>query len=236
MTASLYKPSLALVLAHEGGYVNHPKDPGGATNFGITQRVYDAYRKAHGLKQQSVKLISSTEVEQIYRNSYWKLIRGDDLPAGLDYAVFDYAVNSGVGRALRYLQAGLGFKGDDVDGVIGNMTLNAAREAMRKDEEKVIVSYCGDRMRFLRGLSTFGTFGTGWTRRVEGYKAGVQPFADSGVIDYAIGYARRDPVYSTPAAIGTRPGEVAGGKGTPTVAEQGERSYSEALSSGWGLQ
>src|SRR5690349_19262882 len=101
MSASNFRTSLGLVLAHEGGYVNHPKDPGGATNFGVTQKVYDAFRKYHGLKTQSVKLIATSEVSDIYNRNYWKLCRADSLPCGLDYAVFDFDVNSGVSRAVR---------------------------------------------------------------------------------------------------------------------------------------
>ena len=100
-----FDKSLALVLVHEGGYVNHPKDPGGATNRGVTQAVYDAYRKTRGKAGQSVKFITDEEVNAIYKFQYWDRVQGDLLPAGLDYAVFDFAVNSGVGRASKYLQA-----------------------------------------------------------------------------------------------------------------------------------
>ncbi len=198
MTASNYKPALSLVLAHEGGYVNHPKDPGGATNKGVTQAVYDAYRKVNGLPLQSVKLIVPAEVAEIYQKQYWRLVRGDSLPAGLDYAVFDFAVNSGISRAVRYLQRLVNVADD---GVIGNATLAATYEAARVNEEELIVRYCANRLAFLKSLSTFPTFGTGWTRRVVGYKLGIQK-TDSGVLDYAIFMARGDPLYSLPVEIG----------------------------------
>lgn len=211
MSAANYKPSLALVLAHEGGYVNHPKDPGGATNKGITQKVYDAYRSLGGRKRQSVRLIDNIEVEDIYKKNYWRLVRGDSLPTGLDYAVFDFAVNSGVSRAVRYMQRVVGVADD---GVIGDITLEAVYSAARKDEESLIATLCANRVIFLQGLKTFPTFGRGWMRRVVGYQQGVQR-EDTGVLDYAIKMARADPVYSMPAAIGSFEGEVAGKASAP---------------------
>lgn len=206
MTAQLYKPALTLVLAHEGGFVNHPADPGGPTNKGITQKVYDAYRRVHGLPTQSVKLISSTEVEEIYRLQYWKLIRGDSLPAGLDYAVFDFAVNSGISRAARYLQRLVGVNDD---AIIGNGTLDAVYTAAKQNEEALIIGYCANRLQFLKSLGTFPVFGTGWTRRVIGNIPGVQA-KDTGVVDAAVFMARNDTTYQLPAEIGSHPGEIAG--------------------------
>lgn len=154
---------LSLVLVHEGGYVNHPRDPGGATNRGVTQAVYDAYRKTRGRGQQSVKFITDDEVKAIYRFQYWDRVQGDLLPAGLDYAVFDFAVNSGVGRASKYLQAVVGAP---QDGVIGARTLAAIQSP-----KNAINALCDRRMSFLRNLRTFLTFGKGWTRRVNDVRA-----------------------------------------------------------------
>jgi lysozyme family protein len=204
MSASLYKQSLSLVLAHEGGFVNHPKDPGGPTNKGVTQRVYDAYRKLKGLPVRSVKLIEPIETEEIYRKQYWRMVKGDDLPAGLDYAVFDFAVNSGISRAVKYLQTLVGVW---ADGAIGLQTMSAILEAAKADEETLIIKYCANRMAFLKSLSTFPTFGKGWTRRVIGDQAGVQS-TDTGVIDIAVSMARGDDAYLVPNSIGTLPGEV----------------------------
>ena len=206
MTASNFRPSLTLTLAYEGGYVNHPRDPGGATNKGVTQAVYDAYRKYNGLKPQSVKLIVNTEVTEIYAKNYWRLVRGDSLPCGFDYAVFDFAVSSGVSRAVRYMQRLVGVADD---GVIGLATLTAVEAAARANEEAMIAQYCANRVAFLRSLKTFPTFGKGWMRRVVGTFDGVQ-VKDSGVIDYATGMAKKDSVYMMPAEIGTKPGEVGG--------------------------
>ncbi|MES2783009.1 MAG: glycoside hydrolase family 108 protein [Pseudomonadota bacterium] len=160
---SNFEKSLAYVLEHEGGYVNHPRDPGGATNKGVTQAVYDAYRKTRGRGQQPVKFISEAEVRAIYKFQYWDRVHGDLLPLGVDYAVFDFAVNSGVGRASKYLQAVLGVS---QDGQIGALTLAAIANAAR-----TINALCDRRMGFLRNLRTFLTFGKGWTRRVQGVRA-----------------------------------------------------------------
>jgi len=156
---------LSLVLVHEGGYVNHPSDPGGATNKGVTQAVYDTYRRRQGKPTQSVKHITAAELVAIYRRDYWDKIKGDDLPAGLDYAVFDFAVNSGITRAAQYLQRLVGVKDD---GKIGPKTLEAVS---MHDRKQLINRLCDKRLSFLRGLGTFSVFGKGWTRRVEDVRA-----------------------------------------------------------------
>lgn len=158
-----FEHCLDLVLKHEGGYVNHPKDPGGETNRGVTKAVYDAYRKTRGRPIQSVKFITDDEIKAIYKFQYWDRVQGDLLPSGVDYAVFDFAVNSGVGRASKYLQAVVGTA---QDGVIGARTLAAIDSPTR-----VINALCDRRMSFLRNLRTFMTFGKGWTRRVVDVRA-----------------------------------------------------------------
>lgn len=158
-----FEKALALVLEHEGGYVNHPKDPGGATNKGVTQAVYDAYRKMRGRGPMSVKFITDEELRAIYKFQYWDKVQGDFLPTGLDYAMFDFAVNSGVGRASKYLQAVLGV---EQDGQIGARTLAAIHSP-----SAVINALCDRRIGFLRNLKTFLTFGKGWTRRVTDVRA-----------------------------------------------------------------
>jgi len=160
-----YQQALTAVLKHEGGYVNHPKDPGGATNFGVTQAVYDAYRRSYNRKTQSVKYIAPGEVETIYRTQYWDAVLGDDLPDGLDYAMFDYAVNSGPSRAIKHLQIAVGVQ---ADGKIGLVTSTAIK---RMPVKRIIEELCTIRMRFLKGLNTWPTFGKGWTRRVTDVEA-----------------------------------------------------------------
>lgn len=157
---NIYPKALAEVLKHEGGYVNHPEDPGGATNKGITQATYDGYRRSKGfVSPKTVKLISDEEVAAIYKTRYWDAIKGDALPAGLDYAVFDYAVNSGTSKAAKGLQKALGLA---QDGVIGPRTLAAAME----EPAATIKKLCADRLAFLKRLKTWPTFGKGWERRV----------------------------------------------------------------------
>lgn len=236
MSVATYKQALSLVLAHEGGFANHPLDPGGATMRGVTQRTYDAFRRLRGFPLQSVRYISDEEVERVYRDNYWKLVRGDELPAGLDYALFDFAVNSGVSRAIKFLQAGLAV---GIDGVIGDETLGMAIAKAVLNEELIINNLCADRMRFVRGLKTFATFGKGWTRRIMGNIDGAQPDKDKGVIDYGIAFARHDPVFTMPTAIGLLSGEyVAKAIPTATLGETATEtavSYDKAMSSGWGL-
>lgn len=165
MTAANFDEALSLVLAHEGGYSDHPKDPGGATMRGVTQKVYDDYRIRHGKPWGDVKRITNTELQDIYRDGYWRAIRADDMPPGVDYALFDYAVNSGPGRAVKDLQRALGTK---VDGVIGVNTLALMEHG---ENEKIIRAVCAGRLKFLKSLRHWSTFGPGWERRVREVEA-----------------------------------------------------------------
>lgn len=160
---------LEFVLAHEGGYVNHPKDPGGATNFGITQGVYNEYLNASGKKSQSVAQITRREVEAIYRVKYWLRIKGDELPVGWDYAAFDLAVNSGTARAIKFMQAVANKHGAGLteDGVIGSKTIAAIKALPRE----ALDDFIDMRLDFMKSLKTWDTFGKGWTSRVEGVRS-----------------------------------------------------------------
>ena len=155
-----FEKSLVLVLMHEGGWSNHPSDPGGATMRGVIQRVYDAYRDSKELARRSVRYLNEHELREIYRHQYWDKIHGDDLPSGLDYCAFDAAVNSGPGQAAKWLQRALGVTDD---GAIGPITLAAA---MQCDIRRIIIRMCAARLRMLRGLRTWSVFGNGWGRRV----------------------------------------------------------------------
>ncbi|WP_353474775.1 glycoside hydrolase family 108 protein [Salipiger sp. H15] len=182
------------LLTHEGGFVNHPKDPGGATNQGITQRTYDAWRKVVGLPSRDVRLLEAGERDAIYREQYWEKVWGDKLPAGVDYALYDFAVNSGPARAVRFVQE---LVGTQVDGVMGVRTLAAI---MDRDPAQLVVALCSKRMRWMSTLSTFSTFGTGWTRRVMGAHDGVQD-QDFGVVDRAVALSRRSASIPAPMAL-----------------------------------
>jgi lysozyme family protein len=151
-----YPQALKQVLKYEGGYVDHPKDPGGPTNKGITQAVYDAWQKKNGLPTQSVRNISDAAVAAIYKQQYWDAISGDDLPSGVDFAVFDFAVNSGVSRAAKYLQAVVGVT---QDGQIGPQTIQATKTF-------VAMAVTNKRLAFMQSLSIWSTFGKGWSARI----------------------------------------------------------------------
>ncbi len=179
----------------EGGYVNHPRDPGGATDRGITQATYDAWNRAGKRPLKPVRGITKAEAEDIIAFQYMDPVRFDDLPSGLDYAMADYAVNSGPARAVRELQRIVGV---EADGVMGVRTLAALR---RFDDEQLITTLCLKRMAFLRGLKTFDTFGKGWTARVMGARDGVQ-MDDVGVIDRAVRLARGHEVVPPPRPVG----------------------------------
>jgi lysozyme family protein len=177
MTAQNYAPALTRVLVHEGGYSNHPKDPGGATMKGVTQRVYDAYRTRRGEPHRSVREIEKVELQAIYRKQYWDAVKADSLPSGIDYAVFDGAVNSGPSQAVKWLQRALGTV--KVDGVVGEATL-AAVEAY-PDHDRLIGLMLGRRLAFLEALHTWPTFGRGWSARVAEVKQIGQAWASGSV-------------------------------------------------------
>lgn len=157
---SFYNTSLKLVLKSEGGYVNHPGDPGGATNKGVTQQTYDSYRVRLGKTVQTVKEIKYEEVTEIYY-TYWIGVNGDCLPNGLDYCVFDMSINSGSARAARMLQQVVGV---EQDGFIGEQTIAAVTSQKTKD---IISRFCEARLRWMRTLRTWKIFGKGWTTRVD---------------------------------------------------------------------
>lgn len=198
--------ALELILAHEGGKVDNPKDPGGRTNRGVTQKVYDAWRVARGLPKRDVWVSTLAEAMDIYEAQYLRPARYAELPAGLGYAVADFAVNSGVSRAVKTLQACLDVK---ADGVLGEVTLAKIRGV--NDITGLIDRYCVARINFMRKLKTWGTFGKGWTRRVMGDTPGAQ-LGDHGVIDYAYEMATSGADLPLPLAMGARIGEEAGGK------------------------
>lgn len=153
---------LKIVLKHEGGYVNHPKDPGGRTNLGVTQRVWEDWigRKA---TEQEMRSLTVDMVAPLYRKNYWDKVRGRDLPAGLDLHVFDFSVNAGPARAIRYLQMMVGAQ---PDGQFGPATMRALSNYIDQyGTAKAINRYGELREQYYRQLRTFATFGRGWLRR-----------------------------------------------------------------------
>ncbi|TPG58179.1 hypothetical protein EAH89_09490 [Roseomonas nepalensis] len=155
-----FEACLDHVLAAEGGFVNHPADPGGATNLGITRRTLSEFRDAEA-SEDDVRGLTRAEAREIYRARFWTPMRCAELPPGVDLMVFDFGVNAGPGRSLRLLQASVGVR---ADGSIGPVTLAAAR-ACRPAE--LIERLAEGRIAYYRGLPSFATFGRGWTRRVD---------------------------------------------------------------------
>jgi len=155
-----FEESLAHVLKHEGGYVDHPKDPGGATNLGCTKKVWEEW-VGHEVTKDDIRALTIADVSPLYKQRYWDKCRGDDLPRGVDFAVFDLAINSGVGRASKLLQRSVGVA---ADGAIGPATLAAVADA---NPRELATKICELRLAFLQALPTWETFGKGWGRRVK---------------------------------------------------------------------
>lgn len=155
-----FDKALAAVLVHEGGFVNNPKDPGGMTNLGCTKAVWEEHC-GHDVDEKTMRALTPGDVAPLYKRKYWDKIQGDQLPSGVDYVVFDAAINSGPGRAAKWLQACVGV---EPDGGIGPKTL----AAVRAFNAKTLVDDFGKRrLSFMMDLPTWGTFGKGWTRRVQ---------------------------------------------------------------------
>jgi lysozyme family protein len=154
-----FPAALQALLKHEGGYVNHPSDPGGMTNLGVTKRVWEEW-VGHEVDEKQMRALTPELVAPLYKKKYWDKVCGDELPTGLDLAVFDLAVNSGPGRAAKMLQKVLGVT---QDGAIGPQTI---AKALNVDSSKLIADYNAERLAFLQALPTWGTFGKGWGRRV----------------------------------------------------------------------
>lgn len=156
--------SLNIVLEKEGGFVNHPKDPGGATNLGVTKATYEAWTKKK-VSIDDMKKLTIAQVTPIYKKNYWDAVRGDDLPKGLDLSVFDFGVNAGPGRAIKMLQR---MVGTPDDGKFGPGTLKAVNDYITKFSlSTAIKNYANARRAYYKSLGTFPTFGRGWLRRVD---------------------------------------------------------------------
>jgi lysozyme family protein len=158
MEANFFK-SLEKVLEHEGGFVDHPEDPGGATNKGITHKTYSEFLGRPLEDVDELKNIPDEHVQLIYKQGYWDKVKGDDLPNGVDFCVFDWAVNSGPSRAAKALQKAVMAA---QDGAIGPKTLEAVSEFSAED---IVKSVAEQREAFYKSLRTYSTFGRGWLRR-----------------------------------------------------------------------
>jgi len=156
--------ALRHILKYEGGYVNHPSDPGGMTNLGVTKRVWEEWT-GKPATEADMRALTPEMVGHLYKTRYWNAVRGDDLPSGVDLCVFDAAVNAGVGRASKFLQQAVGV---NADGQIGPMTIAAITA---KPADEVIDEFCALREAHYKSLPTFATFGKGWMRRLGSVEA-----------------------------------------------------------------
>ena len=143
------------LLGHEGGYVNHPNDPGGETNWGVTKAVARDFGYTGSMRD-----LPRDTAKRIYRVQYWDAIKADEMPDAVRYPLFDAAVNSGVGQAARWLQRALGVADD---GKIGAITIAKAKQS---DGVAVASAMIGQRLQFMTNLSTWPAFGKGWARRI----------------------------------------------------------------------
>lgn len=214
MAASTIPKMLEQLRRHEGGYVNHPRDPGGATKWGVTHATYDAYRRGRGLPTRSVRDMTETEYQAILREQFWRPMRCDELPPGLDYATFDGGWGSGPKRGIRWLQRTVG---TTQDGLFGPLTLAAVRRVT--DVPAAVRTYCRYRLGFMRGLtSLWSVFGRGWAARVaevEALAVGLALAADgcsrSAIAAHAEREAGRADAAKTQNQAGAAAGAAVGG-------------------------
>ena len=162
-----FDSALAAVLHHEGGFVNHPSDPGGMTNLGVTKRVWEEWT-GKPATEADMRALTPEMVGPLYKTRYWDAVRADDLPSGVDLCVFDCAVNAGVGRASKFLQQAVGVA---ADGKIGPMTIAATTA---KPADDVVDEFCALREAHYKSLPTFATFGKGWMRRLASVESEAQ--------------------------------------------------------------
>jgi len=155
--------SFKLMLKSEGGFVNHPSDPGGMTNLGVTKATWENWVGRES-DEAEMRGLTPEKVEPLYKKKYWDAVRGDELPMGLDYLMFDFAVNAGAGRAIKTLQTAVGVT---PDGGFGPMTMAAVQAV---DPVELIERFSQAKEDFYRSLTTFATFGKGWLNRVADVK------------------------------------------------------------------
>ena len=168
-----FRDCLDLVLKHEGGYVHHEKDPGGRTNLGVTQRVWEEWVK-HPVTEKDMRELTPALVAPMYEMKYWRTSYCEKLPKGLDLLVFTMAVNSGSGRSVKLLQDAIGVV---ADGVIGPNTMAKINEA---NVEVLIDKFSEARTSFYKGLKTFPVFGKGWLSRTESERLEALDMAKNG--------------------------------------------------------
>jgi lysozyme family protein len=160
---SNWQKSFELMLKSEGGYVNNPADPGGMTNLGVTKATWENWVGRES-DEAEMRGLTPEKIEPLYKKKYFDAVRGDELPVGLDYLMFDFAVNAGAGRAIKTLQTAVGVT---PDGGFGPMTMAAVQAV---DPIELIERFSQAKENFYRSLTTFATFGKGWLNRVADVK------------------------------------------------------------------
>lgn len=168
-----FRDCLELVLKHEGGYVDHPKDPGGRTNLGVTQRVWEEW-VGHEVDEKAMRALTPAIVAPMYEMKYWRTSYCEKLPRGLDLLVFSMAVNAGSGRSVKLLQDAIGVV---ADGIIGPRTMARINEA---NVETLIDKFSEARRAYYRGLKLFPVFGVGWLRRTDKERLEALDMAKNG--------------------------------------------------------
>jgi len=156
---SNFQASLDLLLKSEGGFVNHPKDPGGMTNLGMTRGAYESYL-GRSVTEQEMRSLTKADVAPVYKKNYWDAVHGDELPVGIDYLLFDFAANAGAYQAVKTAQKALGIT---ADGAIGPVTLKALGNV---NADEFIDKFSEAKKNFYQSLDTFTAFGQGWLNRI----------------------------------------------------------------------
>lgn len=187
MTSARFLDSLPFILRWEGGYVNHPNDPGGATNKGVTQRTYDRWRRRQGLESQDVRKLEDDELHAIYESGYWLPPRCDKLKEALDLVQFDTAVNMGPQRAVKMLQTTVGVS---ADGDFGPITLGAVDAS---DLGQTLIGYCEQRESYYRRLAEkrpkLAVFLKGWLNRLNSLRSEIGLPGFESLTDFDFGDA-----------------------------------------------
>lgn len=220
MTVAGFKRSMPRLLVHEGGKVDDPRDPGGRTNEGVTQRVYNGYRRQKKQQTRDVYLISPQERDAIYRKQYWDAVKGDKLPEGIDYVLFDGAVNSGPVQSIKWCQRALldaGCYAGKIDGHLGETTISAIEQ--HPNHDALVNAICDRRLIFLKALKTWPAFNRGWSRRVADVRLAGLLWASGERVVPAATYAedgeqRAQPI-DAKKPLSTAPADLAAAGGAP---------------------
>jgi lysozyme family protein len=168
-----FRDCLELVLKHEGGFVNHEKDPGGMTNLGVTKKVWEEWI-GHPATEKDMRELTPAIVAPMYEMRYWRTSYCEKLPRGLDLLVFSMAVNAGAGRSVKLLQDAIGVV---ADGVIGPNTMAKINEA---NVETLIDKFSEARTAYYKGLKLFPVFGRGWVARTDKERLEALQMAKNG--------------------------------------------------------